>query len=76
MGLPTLPKKLPRKQRLPWMQSRLRRLRYVAGHSGTDQQKARIRQLERAIATLEAKRKEGQTRSLIEMYGGNPQKYK
>ena len=57
MGVPTLPVELPRKQRLPWMESRLRRLRCIKEAERTPQQKSRIRQLERAIVALEAKRK-------------------
>lgn len=57
MGLPTLHVELPRKQRLPWLESRLRRLRCIKAVDLTDRQRARIRELERAIARLNEPRK-------------------
>jgi hypothetical protein len=57
MGLQTLPMKRSRKERLPWMESRLRRLRSIKDDERSVRQLVRIRQLERAIAELITTRK-------------------
>lgn len=43
------PHKLPRKQRISWMEARLRRLRSVKAGDRSERQALRIRQLESAI---------------------------
>ena len=43
------PANLPRKERLPWLRSRLRRLRTIKEEQRTDRQKSRIRALDRLI---------------------------